>query len=54
MLSNCELSGVRHQVCGMCHRLKDVLEVEPYNGNATLNLAVIYMDLQRNFELKTA
>ena len=27
-----------------------MLEVEPYNGNATLNLAVIYMNLQRNNE----
>ena len=30
--------------------MKDVLEVEPRNGNATLNLGIVYFDLEKDAE----
>ena len=32
------------------HSLKDVLEVEPRNGNVTANLGIVYFDLDRDAE----
>lgn len=36
--------------CVPCVRLKDVLQVEPTNGNATLNLGLVYLDLNQYAE----
>ncbi len=38
--------------CVLC-RLLDVLDVEPDNGNATFNLAIVYFDLGRHGDAET-